>query len=207
MGYDPYGTFDLWEFFRGVGNIVTGILAIGTGAIVLIGGAPIGMLIVAGITVGAGLLTLNNGVADTVGAFTGYNYMSDGLFNGNTTAYNWYSGITSTIAGIGTAICGNFIKTEYFMRGATPGTEGKMTLQPGMELDRYGAKYGRFLTNPGTAPGQLNLPVSNNLVLNHYKVLKPFTVSTGIVDGGGGFQYFTWRSVHRLIQMGYLAII
>mgnify|MGYP003219421993 CR=1 FL=1 len=38
MGYDPYGTFDLWEFFRGVGNIVTGALAIGAGAIVLIGG-------------------------------------------------------------------------------------------------------------------------------------------------------------------------
>ena len=207
MGYDPYGTFDLWELFRGVGNIITGALAIGAGAIVLIGGAPIGMLIVAGITVGAGVLTLNNGIADTVGSFTGYNYMSDGLFNGNTTAYNWYSGITSTVAGIGTAICGNFIKTEYFMRGATPGTEGKMTLQPGMELDRYGSKYGRFLTNPGTAPGQLNLPASNNLVLNHYKVLKPFKVATGIVDGGGGFQYFTWRSVHRLIQMGYLAII
>lgn len=93
------------------------------------------------------------------------------------------------------------------MRGATPGTEGKMTLQPGMELDRYGPKYGRFLSNPGTAPGQLNLPASNNLVLNHYKVLKPFKVATGIVDGGGGFQYFTWRSVHRLIQMRYLAII
>ena len=207
MGYDPNGTFDLWEFFRGAGNIVTGVLAIGAGAIVLIGGAPIGMLIIAGITVGAGVLTLNNGIADTVSSFTGYNYMSDGLFNGNTTAYNWYSGIISTVAGIGTAICGNFIKTEYFMRGATPGTEGKMTLQPGMELDRYGLKYGRFLTNPGTAPGQLNLPASNNLVLNHYKVLKPFKVATGIVDGGGGFQYFTWRSVHRLIQMGYLAII
>ena len=207
MGYDPCGTFDLWEFFRGVGNIVTGALAIGAGAIVLIGGAPIRMLIVAGITVGAGVLTLNNGIADTVGSFNGYNYMSDGLFNGNTAAYNWYSGITSTVAGIGTAICGNFIKTEYFMRGATPGTEGKMTLQPGMELDRYGEKYGRFLTNPGTAPGQLKLSASNNLVLNHYKVLKPFKVATGIVDGGGGFQYFTWRSVHRLIQMGYLAII
>ena len=205
--YDPNGTFDLWEFFRGVGNIVTGALAIVVGAIVLIGGAPIGMLIVAGITVGAGVLTLNNGIADIVGSFTGYNYMSDGLFNGNTTAYNWYSGITSTVAVIGTAICGDFIKKEYFMRGAAFGTEGKMTLQPGMELDRYGSKYGRFLTNPGTAPDQLSLPASNNLVLNHYKVLKPFNVATGIVDGGGGFQYFTWRSVHRLIQMRYLAII
>ena len=207
MGYDPYGTFDLWEFLRGVGNIVTGTLAIGAGVIVLIGGAGVGMLIVSGITVAAGVLSLNNGIADTVGSFTGYNYMSDGLFNGNTTAYNWYSGITSIMASIGTAICGNFIKKEYFMRGAISGTEGKSILQPGMELDRYGLKYGRFLTNPGTTPGQLNLPASNNLVLNHYKVLKPFKVATGIVEGGGGFQYFTWRSVHRLIQMGYLAII
>lgn len=33
------------------------------------------------------------------------------------------------------------------------------------------------------------------------------TLNNGIFEGGGGFQYFTWRSVHRLIQMGYLAII
>ena len=207
MGYDPYGAFDFWGFFKGIGNIITGALAIFTGAIVLIGGAPIIMLIVAGITVVAGALTLNNGIADTIGSFTGYNYMLDGLFNGNNIAYNWYSGITSTIAGIGTAVCGYFIKTEYFMRGAKLGTEGKMTLQPGMELDRYGSKYGRFLTNPGTASTQLNLPFSNNLLLNHYRVVKPFKVATGIVDGGGGFQYFTWKSVHRLIQMGYLKII
>lgn len=93
------------------------------------------------------------------------------------------------------------------MRGAIPGTEGKMTLQPGMELDRFGSQYGRFLTNPGTSASQLNLPFTNNLVLNHYKVLKPFKVATGIVDGGGGFQYFSWRSIKRLVSMGYLAVI
>ena len=204
---DPTGHFSIGTFIKGLGNIITGVLAIGAGAIVLIGGAPIGMIIVAGITLTAGVLTLNNGIADTSESFSGYNYMSDGLFKGNTTAYNWYSGITGTVAGIGTAICGNFIRTEYVMRGAIPGTEGKMTLQPGMELDRFGSQYGRFLTNPGTSASQLNLPFTNNLVLNHYKVLKPFKAATGIVDGGGGFQYFSWRSIKRLISMGYLAVI
>ncbi len=207
MGYDPFGTFDLWEFLRGAGNIITGALAIVAGAIVLIGGAELWMLIAAGITLVAGVLTLNNGIADTIGSLTGYNYMADGLFNGNTTAYNWYSGVTGTVATIGTAICGNYIRKEYFMRGATPGTEGKMTLEPGMELDRYGADYGRYLTNTGTHYSKLKLPPSNNLILTHYKVLKPFNVSTGIVKGGGGFQYFTWRSVKRLVQLGYLVAI
>ena len=207
MYVDPTGHFSIGTFIKGLGNIITGVLAIGAGAIVLIGGAPVGMIIVAGITLTAGVLTLNNGIADTSESFSGYNYMSDGLFKGNTTAYNWYSGITGTVAGIGTAICGNFIRTEYVMRGAIPGTEGKMTLQPGMELDRFGSQYGRFLTNPGTSASQLNLPFTNNLVLNHYKVLKPFKVATGIVDGGGGFQYFSWRSIKRLVSMGYLAVI
>ena len=128
MGYDPFGTFDLWEFLRGAGNIITGSLAIVTGTIVLIGGAK-------------------------------------------------------------------------------SGTEGKMILEPGMELDRYGADHGRYLTNPGTHYSKLNLPPSNNLILSHYKVLKPFKVSTGIVKGGGGFQYFTWRSVKKLVQLGYLVAI
>ena len=207
MYVDPTGHFSIGTFIKGLGNIITGVLAIGAGAIVLIGGAPVGMIIVSGITLTAGVLTLNNGIADTSESFSGYNYMSDGLFKGNTTAYNWYSGITGTVAGIGTAICGNFIRTEYVMRGAIPGTEGKMTLQPGMELDRFGSQYGRFLTNPGTSASQLNLPFTNNLVLNHYKVLKPFKVATGIVDGGGGFQYFSWRSIKRLVSMGYLAVI
>ena len=181
MYVDPTGHFSIGTFIKGLGNIITGVLAIGAGAIVLIGGAPVGMIIVAGITLTAGVLTLNNGITDTSESFSGYNYMSDGLFKGNTTAYNWYSGIT--------------------------GTEGKMTLQPGMELDRFGSQYGRFLTNPGTSASQLNLPFTNNLVLNHYKVLKPFKVATGIVDGGGGFQYFSWRSIKRLVSMGYLAVI
>ena len=207
MYVDPTGHFSIGTFIKGLGNIITGVLAIRAGAIVLIGEAPVGMIIVAGITLTSGVLTLNNGIADTSKSFSGYNYMSDGLFKGNTTAYNWYSGIIGIVAGIGTAICGNFIRTKYVMRGAIPGTEGKMTLQPGMKLDRFGSQYGRFLTNPGTSASQLNLPFTNNLILNHYKVLKPFKVATGIVDGGGGFQYFSWRSTKRLISMGYLAVI
>ena len=204
MGYDPTGTFDFWGFLEGVGRIITGITAIAVGAVVLIGGAPIGMLLVAGVTAVAGLFTLNNGIADTVGSISGYNYMADGLLQGNYTAYNWYSNITEGIAIFGTIICGNFIKNEYFMRGARPGTEGTTILKPGQQLDRYGSEFGRYLTNPGTPPSLLKLPASNSLILHHYTVVKAFKVSTGIVAGGGGFQYFTWMSIYRLIQLGYL---
>ena len=53
---DPTGHFSIETFIKGLGNIITGVLAIGAGAIVLIGGAPVGMIIVAGITLTAGVL-------------------------------------------------------------------------------------------------------------------------------------------------------
>ncbi|PAT00948.1 hypothetical protein CI105_09250 [Candidatus Izimaplasma bacterium ZiA1] len=198
-GYAP-------EWLKGAGRIITGAIAITAGAIVLIGGAPIAMLVIAGTTLTAGVLTLNNGIADVSGSLTGYNYMRDGVFGGNTTAYNWYSGVAEGVAIVGTMICGNYAAKNYRMQGGVPGTEGKMTLEKGMQLDRYGSPYGRYLTNPGTPASQLALPSSNNLRLTSYVVNKPFTVSTAVIEGGGGFQYFTWRSVSNLVQRGYLII-
>lgn len=65
----------------------------------------------AGAAVGgaAGALTINNGIADTVGLSIGYNYMADGLFQGNTAAYGWYSGITEGVAVTGTIACGGWL--------------------------------------------------------------------------------------------------
>ena len=67
-------SFELRSFLKGIGNIFTGLVAIGVGVIVLIGGAPLGMIIIAGVTVAAGTLTLNNGIADTIQSFNDYNY-------------------------------------------------------------------------------------------------------------------------------------
>ena len=106
-GYSP----EWWEWANAIGKIATGIFAVAAGALVIASGvAGVGMLVVAGITVTAGALTINNGIADTVGLSTGYNYMADGLFQGNTTAYGWYSGITEGVAVAGTIACGGWLK-------------------------------------------------------------------------------------------------
>lgn len=92
---------------------------------------------------------------------------------------------------------------------AVPGTEGQVTLEPGTTLDRFGNQYGRYLTDPGTPIDKLAVSPNNSCKLTTYIVNKPITFKTGIVDScawgpGGGFQYFFWMSVKRLVQYGFL---
>ena len=212
MGYDPYGTFDFWGFAKGVGRIVTGIAAVAAGVAVCVAGAPVAMIAVAAVTITAGVLTAVNGAADIQQSVTGNNFVRDTVFNGNQTAYDVYSGVTETVAAVGTAVCGNYLSTNCTMKGAVPGTEGKVTLEPGTTLDRYGSQYGRYLTDPGTSINQLALTPGNSCNLTTYVVNRPFTFRTGVVapcawGPGGGVQYFTWISVHRLVQFGFLTPI
>ena len=209
MGYDPYGTFDLWGFVKGVGRIVTGIAAVAAGVAVCVAGAPIAIIAVATVTIAAGVLTTANGAADIQQSASGDNFARDMVFGGNQTAYDIYSGVVDTIAIVGTAICGNYLSNTCTMKGAVPGTEGKVTLEPGTTLDRYGSQYGRYLTDSGTGINQLALPPGNSCNLTTYVVNRPLTVTTGIVapcawGPGGGVQYFTWMSVRRLVQFGFL---
>ena len=212
MGYDPYGTFDFWGFAKGVGRIVTGIAAVAAGVAVCVAGAPVAMIAVAAVTITAGVLTTVNGAADIQQAVTGDNFVRDTVFNGNQTAYDVYSGVTETVAAVGTAVCGNYLSTNCTMKGAVPGTEGKVTLEPGTTLDRYGSQYGRYLTAPGTSINQLALTPGNSCNLTTYVVNRPFTFRTGVVapcawGPGGGVQYFSWMSVQRLVQFGFLTPI
>ena len=209
MGYDPYGTFDLWGFAKGVGRIVTGIGAVAAGVAVCIAGAPVAMIAVAAVTITAGVLTTVNGTADIQQSVTGNNFVRDTVFNGNQTAYDVYSGVTETVAIVGTVICGSYLSTNCTMKGAVSGTEGKVTLEPGTTLDRYGSQYGRYLTDPGTSINQLALTPGNSCKLTTYVVNRPLTFRTGIVapcawGPGGGVQYFSWISVQRLVQFGFL---
>ncbi len=212
MGYDPYGTFDFWGFAKGVGRIVTGIAAVAAGVAVCVAGAPVAMIAVAAVTITAGVLTAVNGAADIQQSVTGNNFVRDTVFNGNQTAYDVYSGVTETVAAVGTAVCGNYLSTNCTMKGAVPGTEGKVTLEPGTTLDRYGSQYGRYLTDPGTSINQLALTPGNSCNLTTYVVNRPFTFRTGVVapcawGPGGGVQYFSWMSVQRLVQFGFLTPI
>ena len=135
---------------------------------------------------------------------TGDNFVRDTVFNGNQTAYDIYSGVTETVAAVGAAVCGNYLSTNCTMKGAVPGTEGKVTLEAGTTLDRYGSQYGRYLTDSGTSINQLALTPGNSCNLTTYVVNRPFTFRTGVVascawGSGGGVQYFSWMSVKRLV--------
>ena len=209
MGYDPYGTFDFWGIAKGVGRIATGIAAVAAGVAVCVAGVPVAMIVAAAVTITAGVLTIVNGAADIQQAVTGDNFVQDTVFNGNQTAYAVYSGVTETVAIVGTAVCGNYLSTNCTMKGAVSGTEGKVTLEPGTTLERYGSQYGRYLTDPGTSINQLALTPGNSCNLTTYVVNRSFTFRTGVVapcawGHGGGVQYFSWMSVQRLVQFGFL---
>ena len=110
MGVDPNGNEWNWcTFWKGL--VMTGV-AIGAivASVATFGLAtPLAMTIVAGITLGAGILTGINGVATIIEAKDGYNFVRDGLFNDmfslSDNAYDWYAGVTAGIAIVGTAIC------------------------------------------------------------------------------------------------------
>ena len=110
--YDPTGhSWDWNSFWRGLGYLFTGIGAIISGALVIACGvATLPMLLVAGITIAAGSLTTINGVSEVVDAGTGYNFIEDGLFAGNSSAYNTYATITGTVATVGSIVCGVWYK-------------------------------------------------------------------------------------------------
>ena len=212
MGFDPYGTFDFWRFAKGIGRIVTGITAIVAGVAVCVAGAPVAMVTVAAVTIAAGALTSVNGAADIQQAVTDDNFVRDTIFNGDQTAYDIYSGVTETVAIVGSAVCGNYLRTNCTMKGAVSGTESKVTLEPGTTLDRYGSPYGRYLTDSGTPLNQLATTPGNSCNLTTFAVKRPLTLRTGVVapcawGAGGGIQYFSWMSVRRLVQFGFLTPI
>ena len=51
-----------------------------------------------------------NGIAEVGDLAFGYNFMEDGLFGGNSAAYNTYASITGTIAPVGSIICGGWYR-------------------------------------------------------------------------------------------------
>lgn len=106
IGYDPDGTWDWAAFWQGLGMILTAIAAVAVSIATFGAATPIAMGIIAGVTLGAGVLTGINGVATMVEAGTGYNFVRDGVFQGNVNAYNLYAGITEGVAIVGTVICG-----------------------------------------------------------------------------------------------------
>ncbi len=109
---DPSGHDWEWNtFWKGVGYLFTGVGAIVAGALVIASGvATWPMLLVAGVTIGAGALTTINGVSEVVDAGTGYNFVKDSMFGGNSSVYNTYETITGTVATLGSLVCGGWYR-------------------------------------------------------------------------------------------------
>ena len=113
MGFDPSGTFDWGSLFQGIGWLTTGVTALFVGLSVLTCGVATPLMVGAALlTTGAGALTAANGASEMGEAFTGYNVMRDGVFQGNAAAYNAYAYSTATVAQVGTAICGGWLKAN-----------------------------------------------------------------------------------------------
>ncbi len=113
MGMDPTGCFSWSSLWKGIGYVATGVGAVVAGALVIASGVALApMLVVAGVTIGAGVLTTINGASEIGEAFSGYNFMEDGVFQGNSTAYNIYSGVTEGVSIVGSMICGGWLKAN-----------------------------------------------------------------------------------------------
>ena len=120
---DPTGAWSWKKFWTGLGLVLTAIAAIAISVATFGAATPLAISIVAGVTLAAGILTGINGVATIVEAGTDYNFVRDGVFQGNETAYNWYSGITEAVATIGTLILGIYQMTPS---GKTVMADNKM---------------------------------------------------------------------------------
>lgn len=114
MGYDPTGNWDWKKFWLGLGMVVTAIGAIALAVSTFGAGTPLSMTIVAGVTLGAGILTGINGVATVIEAGTDYNFVRDGVFQGNEVAYSWYAGITEGVATVGSLVLGLYQSTGRY---------------------------------------------------------------------------------------------
>ena len=124
MGYDPTGAWDWGTAISGAGLLVTGLTALAAAATILTCGAAAPLMVaVAAVTASAGALTAVNGVAEVIEAGTGYNAVRDGMFGGNAQAYETYKGVTSTVAEVGTMICGSYYAAKggnvCFVAGTT----------------------------------------------------------------------------------------
>ena len=105
------------------------------------------MSIVAGVTLGAGVLTGINGVATMIEAGTQYNFMRDGVFNGlgwSDSAYYIYAGVAEGVAIAGSMILG-FYRTTPSGKRAMADNEMQRIINNPQRIQRYNTdKFGKL---------------------------------------------------------------
>ena len=140
MGYDPMGTWDLFTWGEGLFYTIIGATAIVSAAAVFtVPGAGYAMYAFAATTLVAGTATVLNGVAEMIEASTDYNFVRDGILNGNEELYEQQKNIFRTIAEVGSEICGAYVaikSIDCFVAGTLISTEtGQIPIEdiePGM---------------------------------------------------------------------------
>ena len=109
MGYDPYGEWNWGKFFSGTNLLMIGVAAIAAAATVLSCGAAAPLAVAVAYATGtAGIITALNGTAEVIEAGTDYNFVRDGVFNGNEGAYETYKNVSKITAETGTYLLGMY---------------------------------------------------------------------------------------------------
>ena len=111
---DENGNWNWNVFWKGLGLIFTAAIAIALSVTTFGAGIPLAMALIAGVTLAAGILTGINGVATIIEAGSGYNFVRDGVFQGDDNAYNLYDRITESVAKIGSLIIGVYHLTGHY---------------------------------------------------------------------------------------------
>ena len=191
---DPEGTWGWSSFWRGVANVLTGIGAIVAGALVIASGvAGVGMLVVAGVTVTAGVLTTVNGGADIGEAISGYNFVRDGIFGSNQSAYDLYSGITAGVAAIGSAICGGWLRYNAPRINAYKNIEAYQYSNTLMDSEHMARSYQQSVLL------QKQIIKYGKMVKESKQIVK-FSIRGGFMIGTGAWHNATWKLVVNYIE-------
>ena len=212
--FDPTGhAQDFANFIKGAFRIVAGVLAITLGVTALMAGGLPSIMLLSVLALALGSLSTVNGAADIGESFTGSNFIRDGIMGGNQGLYDLYGGLVDFATAAVTIRIGIYANQNYRMRGYVEGSQRTMYLKPGKTVQRFGEPHGRYMTNYGAQFNRLALRPGTTPELHTYKVMKPLKVRSGHISDyvwkegpskGGGRQYFSWRSVQRLIDHNYL---
>ena len=188
---DPSGyAWDWNTFLHGLGMVFTAVGAIALSATTFGAGIPLAMSVVAGITLGAGILTGVNGIATVVEVGTDYNFVRDGLFNSvlglSDSAYNIYSGITAGVALLGSAVLGFYHTTGQYKAAKY----GQKYLKPGYTKAGY-TKAGtpRYVSKDGLRQMRFDKPhmykgkmIGKHLNLEFFEGTKPLAYEHVLYD-------------------------
>ena len=101
-GIDPCGDINWGKLFSGATLIGIGLAACAVAATVVTGGASAPLIALAGLTFAAGGMSVLNGTAEVIESATDYNYMREGIYGGNSQAYEQQKTVFAKTAEIGT---------------------------------------------------------------------------------------------------------